>query len=208
MFRELRWRRWWYRYDYDGLNLSCVARDSFNILPARSYGIIINLSPCQFSHWFTYLINTVTEHLTCSSIYENHKANLNTIAHTRHTSCCSFSQRTYQRLTRLWYNPLDQSCICLTVRWRGICSSSINITRMAFSKERIPRQGRWSRINRYCLNRRRIKHTHSVADYRSAHLTITITLTLTNVIRITTKIYWFFVTRVPPFHRILWNSAE
>jgi len=38
------------RYDYDGLALKCVARDSFNILPQRSSAITINLSPCQFKH--------------------------------------------------------------------------------------------------------------------------------------------------------------
>ena len=35
------------RYDYDGLALKCVARDSFNVLPQRSATITINLDPCQ-----------------------------------------------------------------------------------------------------------------------------------------------------------------
>jgi len=37
------------RYDYDGLTLKCVARDSFNVLPQHTSTIIINLDPCQFT---------------------------------------------------------------------------------------------------------------------------------------------------------------
>jgi len=41
------------RYDYDGLALKCVARDSFNILPQRVATITVKLSPCQLSQLFT-----------------------------------------------------------------------------------------------------------------------------------------------------------
>jgi len=43
------------RYDYDGLALKCVVRDSFNVLPQLSSAIIINLDPCEFSHAFKRL---------------------------------------------------------------------------------------------------------------------------------------------------------
>jgi len=73
------------RYDYDGLALKCVARESFNILPQRSSAIIVNLSPCQLSHRLTncccfqtfifahlLIYLKIRAHMRCCLIKENH----------------------------------------------------------------------------------------------------------------------------------------
>ena len=60
------------RYNYDGLALRCVARDSYNILPERNTSILINLSPCQSNiTYYDTLVIPVMYFLLVYIIYES-----------------------------------------------------------------------------------------------------------------------------------------